>query len=268
MILAELARVARAAAGPTLAPFIGAVLLWLGAGTGLYAQHPSQPEAGPWARWESEDWLAVGAVAGATAGSFLVEEKVRSAFQENRSNVADLLERIGWWYGSAIFAAPASLLTLGAGELFDDEDVRDTGILMSELLLTVLFVQQPLRITVGRRRPYTGEGHLSFDSFTLGNAYASFPSGHSWTAFGISNIVARQVDQTWASLGLYSLATITALSRMYADAHWLTDVVVGSIIGYAISTALWNDRQEDAGPSEAALLTPPPSRWLVISLPL
>ncbi len=252
---------------PTPAALLWAALLGLGAGTGLHAQHLPQPEPGPWAHWESEDWLVAGTVAGVTTGSFLVEEKIRAAFQENRSDVADLFERIGWWYGSPLFTVPASLLTLGAGELFDADDVRDTGILMSELLLTGLFVQQPVRIVVGRRRPYTGEGHLSFDSFRIGNEYASFPSGHAWTAFGISNIVARQVDQTWAYVSLYSLATITALSRMYADAHWLTDVVLGSIIGYAISTALWNERQEDTAPPEAALLAPT-RRWLVISLRL
>ncbi len=252
---------------PTPAAVLWAVLLWLGSATGLHPQQHPQPEPSPYARWESEDWLTVGAVAGATAGSFLVEEKVRAAFQENRSGVADFFERIGWWYGTPLFTVPASLLTLGAGELFDSDDVRDTGILMSELLLTALFVQQPLRIIVGRGRPYMGEGHLSFDSFTLGNDHASFVSGHAWSAFGISNIVARQADRTWASVSLYSLATITALSRMYADAHWLTDVVLGSIIGYAISTALWDWRQEDTTAPEAALLAPP-RRWLVISLRL
>jgi len=242
-----------------------AVVLSLGGGTCLHAQH--LPETGPRAAWETADWLAVGAVAGATTSSFLLEEKVRAAFQENRSDFTDVLERIGWWYGSPLFTVPASLLTLGAGELFGADDLRDTGILMSELLLSALLVQQPLRIVVGRGRPYTGEGHLSFDSFTLGNDYASFVSGHSWSAFGISNIVARQADQTWISVSLYSLATITALSRIYADAHWLTDVVLGSIIGYAISTALWNRRQEDIAPPEAALLAPR-RRWLVISFPL
>lgn len=196
-----------------------------------------------------------------------MEEKVRAAFQQNGSDVADFLERIGWWYGTPLFTVPASLLTVGAGALFDADDVLDTGILMSQLLLTVASVQQPLRISVGRARPYTGKGHLTFDPFDPDNDYASFISGHSWSAFGISNIVARQAGQTWVSVSLYSLATITALSRVYADAHWLTDVVLGSIIGYAVSTALWNRAQEDTASLEAGLLMPP-RRWLVISLSL
>jgi membrane-associated phospholipid phosphatase len=206
----------------------------------------------------------VGVAVGATAGSFFIEESVRAAFQRNRSGAADGLERVGWWYGSPLFTVPASLLTLGAGELLDDEGVKDTGILMSQLLLTVLFVQQPVRIMVGRARPLTAEGHLSFDPFTFNNDHASFISGHSWSAFGISNIVARQIDRPWAWVGFYSLATITALSRMYADAHWLTDVVLGSILGYVISTALWEARQDDPSTPVSALQAPA-QRWVTIS---
>lgn len=239
----------------------------LALGTRLHAQSLPVLEPPPTARWESADWVAVGAAAGATAGSFLVEERVRAALLSNRSGVADILERVGWAYGSPLFTVPASLLTLGAGALFDADDVRDTGALMSELLLTVLFVQQPVRIAVGRARPLAEEGHLSFRPFAFDNEHASFISGHSWSAFGISNVVARQVDRTWARVSLYSLATITALSRMYADSHWLTDVVLGSILGYAISTALWDRHQEENASPQAALRAPR-RRWLVISLRL
>ncbi len=230
----------------------------------MRAQLPAAPEPPDWARLDSADPLAVGVAVGATAGSFFIEESVREFFQQNRSGGADALERVGWWYGTPLFTVPASLLTLGAGALLDDQDVEDTGILMSQLLLTVLFVQQPVRIMVGRARPNAGEGHLSFDPFTFNNDYASFVSGHSWSAFGISNIVARQIDRPWAWVGFYSLATITALSRMYADAHWLTDVLLGSILGYVISTALWEARQDDP-PTNGAALQAPSRRWVTIS---
>ena len=219
------------------------------------------------ALWESSDWAAVGVVTAAAAGSYLIEERVRVAFQENRSGFADVLERIGWWYGTPLFTAPAALVTIGAGAAFNEPDVRDTGILMAEVLISALLIQQPLRIVVGRARPYMNEGHFSFNPLTLSNDYASFVSGHSYSAFGISNVVARQVDQTWASVTLYTLATITALSRMYADAHWLTDVLLGSVLGYVISTAIWRNDQNDNQDQEPAMsLYAPDRRWLSVSL--
>lgn len=204
---------------------------------------------------------------GAYAGSYLVEERLRSLLLANRHPAADALERVGWAYGSPLFTVPASLLTLGVGAAMGDDDVRDTGLMMGELLLTVLLVQQPVRIAVGRARPLSNEGHLSFRPFTFGNDYASFISGHAWSSFGISNIVARQIDQPWAWIGFYSLATITALSRLYADSHWLTDVVLGSVLGYVISTTIWKAERDEA-PAPELSLQPPPRRWLTISLSL
>jgi membrane-associated phospholipid phosphatase len=122
-----------------------------------------------------------------------------------------------------------------------------------------------VRIAVGRARPLMDEGHLSFQPFTLGNGYASFISGHAWSGFGISNIVARQIDQPWARVGFYSLAAITALSRLYSDNHWLTDVVLGSVLGYVISTAIWEAEQDDATSAPELSVQPPSRRWLTVS---
>jgi membrane-associated phospholipid phosphatase len=256
----------RAAAGASLAHTFLSIAL-IAFCPNLQAQTLGTPDPRLWTQSSTGDWLEVGVAAGATAGSYLIEEKVRVVFQENRSGVADVLERVGWWYGTPLFTVPASLLTWGAGAAFGSEDVRDTGLMMSEVMLSLLLIQQPVRIMVGRARPFTGEGHLSFDPFTFGNDHASFVSGHSWSAWGISNVVARQVDQTWAYVSLYTLASITALSRMYADAHWLTDVLLGSIAGYAISTAIWNANQDDPAAPQAALRAPL-RRWLMVSLSL
>ncbi len=246
-----------------------AALLGLVTAGEVYGQTLPAFEPRTAALWESSDWAAVGVVTAATAGSYLIEEQVRVVFQTNRSGVADVLERVGWWYGTPLFTAPVSLLTIGAGAAFKNPDVRDTGILMAEVLVSALLIQQPLRVVVGRARPFMNQGHFSFNPFTTSNDYASFVSGHSYSAFGISNVVARQVDQTWASVTLYTLATITALSRMYADAHWLTDVLLGSVLGYVISNAIWrNDQDDDANPDPATSLNAPDRRWLSVSLTL
>ncbi len=87
-------------------------LLWLGVATASHAQPLAAPDPRLSASLDSDDWLAVGVVAGATAGSFLVEERVRIVFQENRSGVAYVLESFVWFYGTKVFMVPASLLKL------------------------------------------------------------------------------------------------------------------------------------------------------------
>jgi len=198
-------------------------------------------------RWDADDWFTFAIVSGTTVGSVAVEESVRDALREARSGVGDVLERIGWWYGSPLFTVPFTLTTYTAGALFDSNDVRDTGLMMAESIILVALIQQPLRIIAGRARPKVGLGHLSFRPFSFGNDYASFISGHTWSAMSISNILARQIDRWWASIGLYLLAGVTGYSRMYSDSHWLSDVLAGGAAGYFSSTTLWNWHQDQTG---------------------
>ncbi len=211
-------------------------------------------------RWQSEDWLGFGLAAAATTASTTFEEDFRRAMQRSRGRVGDVLERVGFWYGTPWLTVPASLLTYGAGAAFDSDGVRDTGLMMIDVMLLVGLVQQPLRMVAGRARPETGEEHFSFQPFTLANDRASFLSGHAWIAFGISNVVARQIDQGWAYAALFSLAGITAWSRLYADKHWLSDVLAGSLLGYFTSTTVWRWYQDQQHESDLSAVSSAP--WI------
>jgi membrane-associated phospholipid phosphatase len=136
--------------------------------------------------------------------------------------------------------------------------------MLSDLLLTVLLVQQPLRMTVGRARPYANEGNLSFNPFTVADKYASFISGHTWNAVGISVVLSRQINNRWASIGLGTLAFVTAVSRMYVDKHWLSDVIMGGAFGYYSANTIvdWHDQKQEAEKNFS--LRPTPNGFLLM----
>lgn len=214
-------------------------------------------------RWDSGDWVTAGLITGGLAASTLFEEDLRQSIQGSRGRVGDVLERVGYWYGTPWVTVPATLLTYGAGVAFDSGGMRDTGMMMMDVLLLVGLVQQPARMIAGRARPELGEGHFSFRPFTTRNDRASFVSGHAWSAFGISNIVARQIDQGWAYVTFFSLAGISGWSRLYADKHWLSDVLAGSILGYLSSTTIWKWFEEQRlGPDLQAVSS---ARWITFS---
>jgi membrane-associated phospholipid phosphatase len=214
-------------------------------------------------RWDSDDWVAAGLITGGVAASTIFEGDLRNSIQGSRGKVGDVLERMGYWYGTPLVTVPATLLTYGAGVAFGSDGVRDTGMMMMDVLLLVGLVQQPARMIAGRARPELGEGQFSFKPFTTANDRASFISGHAWSAFGISNIVARQIDQGWAYVTFFSLAGITGWSRLYADKHWLSDVLAGSILGYLSSTTIWNWFEEQRlGPDLQAVSS---ARWITFS---
>jgi len=194
--------------------------------------------------WNKQNLKTFGYWAGATLAAVLLDETVRDYFQRNKTERGDNFERIGYYYGSPFFTVPFSLLTYATGTVFHQEKIRDTGLMMSELILLVGVIQQPLRIIVGRARPYAHEGNLSFHPFSLEHEYASFISGHCWSAVGISTILAKQIDNPWATGILAALAVCTMYSRMYEDAHWFSDVLMGSALGYYSATSIVDRHHE------------------------
>jgi len=210
------------------------------------------------AHWDRRDLLTLGIVAATTGAAVLIEESVFEHLEENRSGFADELERIGDIYGTPLFTGPLSLALYGSGHLFHSTPVKETGLMMVEALLLTAAVQQPLRLAVGRARPLTGEGNLSFDPFNAANEYAAFISGHTWSAMAVSTIISRQVGKPWVSVLAYSLAGVTAGSRLYAGKHWLSDVLIGGAAGYYTASTIWrwHKARAVAGSKLSLLLVP------------
>lgn len=72
-----------------------------------------------------------------------------------------------------------------------------------------------------------------------GTALNSFPSGHSATAFMAATMFHKEygVRSPWYSIGAYTVATATSVSRLLNNRHWVSDVMVGAGIGI-LSTEL------------------------------
>lgn len=79
-------------------------------------------------------------------------------------------------------------------------------------------------------------------------ASASFPSGHSATAFAAA--VAVGAFYPGLRRPLLALAAVVALSRVYLGVHYATDVVAGSALGVVLGLAsVWLVRAVAPGPT-------------------
>lgn len=58
----------------------------------------------------------------------------------------------------------------------------------------------------------------------------SFPSGHATSAFAFATVVATEHEWYWG-VAAFSLAGVVAYSRINDNAHYLHDVIGGSVIG-------------------------------------
>lgn len=66
-----------------------------------------------------------------------------------------------------------------------------------------------------------------------GSRYNSFPSGHTATTFMTAAMLSKEYGwkSPWFSIGGYTVAAVTGVSRIMNNRHWLTDVIAGAAIG-------------------------------------
>lgn len=183
-------------------------------------------------RWKSKDWLKVGGVIGGTALLTLVDKPVRSFWQKRDSKVWDGVERAGFHYGKPY---AAFIMTGGfylTGVVIKNEWARETGLMLAAAYLTGGAVQTFMKTAVGRARPGTGVGPWRFDPFSPDPGYHSFPSGHIQIATISAVILAHRVESPVLKAAFYGTAGVTLVSRMYSDAHWLSDMAFGGAISW------------------------------------
>jgi membrane-associated phospholipid phosphatase len=183
-------------------------------------------------RFGVRDWLITGATLGGTATLIgIADEAVRNAMLQNRSPLGNTLSEIGNFYGLTYTGVGIGAALYVAGLAADNADVRVTGRLVFETLLYGGAVNLTLKSLFGRSRPYTNDGATTFRPVQTATPYTSLPSGHATVAFAISSVLAERVGNPWLGAGLYALAGITTFARMYSDAHWGSDVLLGAAIG-------------------------------------
>ena len=118
---------------------------------------------------------------------------------------------------------------------------RETGILGSEALIDSGIVAAVLKSATQRRRPRAKEPGDFFEGGL------SFPSGHTIAAWSLATVVASEYrDNRLVQVTAYGLATIVSMSRFTGRNHFLSDVVVGSAIGYGIGRYVYRTHHDPA----------------------
>jgi hypothetical protein len=184
--------------------------------------------------YNTKDAIIVGAVLTTTALLFTVDDGVRTHFKKQKSSFNDGLKDVGNFYGNIY---PTVILGGGFytyGLFAGNDNVRTTGRMVFESVAIAGLITTITKSVLGRHRPYTDDGPSKFEGPTITADYLSLPSGHTTVAFALSTTLANRIHNTYVSIGLYSLAGITALARIYDDKHWASDVFLGSAIGFFV----------------------------------
>lgn len=142
-------------------------------------------------------------------------------------------------------AAPGALIIgttmYATGRLVKNDHLAALGLHGTEALLLGEGVGGVIKGLIGRQRPYVkpqNSHNFGFlRGFHGGDQYRSFPSGHSLAAFAAAAAVSSETSGWWPNTrwiigpALFGGATLTAVSRMYDNRHWASDVIVGAGLG-------------------------------------
>jgi len=198
-------------------------------------------------RWNGIEWGHAGLTVLATGGAVSLDDELFSVMLHNRSAALDNVSSVVVNYGDGLVLGALCLGAYGTGLMIKDSWLRETAVLGSTALLLASLSTRVLKIAVGRARPYMGLGNTAFLPFAFEQGYDSFPSGHTAAAFSVTAVLAARIDRPWVSVGLYTLATLTGLSRIYTEDHWFSDVLFNAIFSASLgrSLVLWYE-----GPAE------------------
>lgn len=117
---------------------------------------------------------------------------------------------------------------------------RETGRLGGEALINTALVYGALKTVSQRPRPTVDDAHAEF--FDGGQ---SFPSGHAASAWALATVIANEYrDRRAVQFGAYGIATAVSVSRYTSRRHFLSDVLVGSAIGYGIGRYVYKTRHD------------------------
>jgi len=184
-------------------------------------------------QFNKNDFYLTSTILGLTAMSIPLDEPIRDRTLRNQSKPLDNISFITEKFGNPKYSAILSGILYGGGLLFNDRYVRETGQMLAEAILFNGLITTGAKMMFSRGRPFINEGSYEIDLFEFESNFkeTSLPSGHTSTAFTAATILSNRINNTYASVALYSMASMTAFQRIYVDKHWFSDTILGAALG-------------------------------------
>ena len=186
--------------------------------------------------------LPTALVVGGTAGLIYADPHIATYFRNNAkqwdpfTDVFDPMITTG-----EVIALPAALMT--AGYIRKDNREVNTAILAIEAYGDSVVVNLAIKAITRRERPsdVPPGGDFTGTFFNGGKSPlhgSSFPSGHSTAVWSVATVVAERYKgrhKPWVPILCYTMATAISFSRIADQAHFSSDVWLGSALGYSIA---------------------------------
>jgi len=219
----------------------------------------------------SDRWIVGAFVAGAVAmrpfDKEIANEIREPGIQSNKfdSHTADVFNFLGS-KGTVI----GGLALYGVGRIGHFDRMADLGLHGTEAVIVSGIITTMVKDLAGRQRPGVA-GVNDPDDFKFGGGFGphgntSFPSGHATAAFAAATMVTLETHRWWPKSTWYIAplmfggATMVGFARLYSNAHWASDVVMGAGIGTFTALKVFRFNHVTAEHNRV-------DRWLLPSIP-
>ncbi|HEX9628919.1 MAG TPA: phosphatase PAP2 family protein [Pyrinomonadaceae bacterium] len=194
--------------------------------------------------WQQSDAKWIAPLLLSTGALIVTDRRTSGALVSHGDNLNRLrISKDISYLGSAYATGGTAALFYIAGRLKHDERAKETGLLAAEAFLDSAIVAQTLKVASQRQRPPVDNSSGEF--FDGGS---SFPSGHAISAWSVATVIAEEYGprQPAVRYGAYALATAVGISRYTGRKHFLSDVLVGSAMGYGIGRYVYHQHHDQS----------------------
>jgi len=192
--------------------------------------------------WHESDAKWIAPLLLSTGALIVTDRRTSGALVSHGDNLTRLrVSKDISYLGSAYAAGGTAALFYIAGRLKHNERAKETGLLAAEALLDSSIVAQGLKVASQRQRPPVDNSSGEF--FDGGS---SFPSGHAISAWSVATVIAEEYGPRHPAVryGAYALATAVGISRYTGRKHFLSDVLIGSAMGYGIGRYVYHQHHD------------------------
>lgn len=184
--------------------------------------------------WKGKDFEKLGRIVLGSVMLSAIDQPSSDFLRRQEKDVPMVIREFGFYFGQPQNYLMASAGLYGVGLLTKNEKIRRTSVLILSSAATAGYIQIFARTAFGRARPLGEDGAFTFKPFKGGDKYYSFPSGHMVLGMTMAHSVAKQFDNIWVKIGIYSVGSIPGFSRLLSGKHWLSDVAVGTALAIVV----------------------------------
>lgn len=152
-------------------------------------------------------------------------------FQTGGTSLLDQFAIFLHWIGTfRIFAILLGIF------LWSKKETRPIAIILLISVFASIIATTLIKELIDRPRPYIMLGLTAADMPVLTDPTASFPSGHTASAFAVAAVISYYFRK-WTGPALV-LAAAAGLARIYLLVHYPSDVAAGALVGMTASLAV------------------------------